>query len=140
LSEGLGHALDALVRRVRETTGVRVEADVRGLEIARPDRALELTCYRVVQEALNNAIRHARATEIALRVEADERLIKLRVRDNGVGFEARTARRAGSRRSGVGLNGMVERTRLAGGRLKVRSVPGTGTHVTAIFPLIVTRS
>jgi two-component system sensor histidine kinase UhpB len=135
LEQGLEHALGELVAHIRETAGVKIDFKGRRLENARPYRATELACYRIVQEALTNAIKHAHAKEIVVRVESDERLLKLNVRDDGVGFETRTARHPGSRRSGVGLGGMVERTRLVGGQIKVRSLPGTGTNVTAIFPL-----
>jgi signal transduction histidine kinase len=135
LEHGLAHSLEVLGQRVRDTAGVDIEFKLFRLEKVRPHRAIELACYRIVQEALNNAIRHARAPQIVVRVEGDDRLLKLNVRDNGVGFETRAACRPGSRRSGVGLSGMAERTRLAGGQLKVRSIPGSGTSVTAIFPL-----
>jgi signal transduction histidine kinase len=130
LDNGLQPALEALVANARATTGATIELKLCRIENARPYRAVELVCYRVIQEALNNAIRHARASEIAVRVECDERLIKLNVRDNGAGFAA-----SGPQRSGVGLGGMSERARLVGGQLKVLSVPGSGTSVTGIFPL-----
>src|SRR5215210_1558879 len=93
---------------------------------------VQTAVYRILQEALANVGRHAGATAVAVEFEADEDRLELRVRDDGAGFDpgekARDAASDGPG-AGLGLNGMVERARLAGGELDVRSAPGVGTTV-----------
>jgi two-component system, NarL family, sensor histidine kinase UhpB len=132
---GLEDALAWLVERQRVATGLAITCKASGLEGRRPPAALESACYRIVQEALNNATRHAKATNVLVGVESDGRLLKLLVHDDGVGFDEKAARREVLKTGSMGLIGMEERAQLAGGRLKVRSVPGGGTTVSAIFPL-----
>ncbi|HSR65202.1 MAG TPA: ATP-binding protein, partial [Xanthomonadaceae bacterium] len=84
--------------------------------------------FRVAQEALNNAARHARAQSVLLRLVADGAELQLQVIDDGTGFDPALAR-------GSGLGGMRERLRLHGGRLELRSAPGQGTRLRAVVPL-----
>ncbi len=131
---GLEDALGWLAERQRNVAGIDVKCEFSGLE-HRPSAALENACYRIAQEALNNATRHARATGISMKVESDGRLLKLTVRDDGVGFDATAAREEAVKSGSLGLISMEERARLAGGRLKLRSIAGAGTTLSAIFPL-----
>jgi two-component system NarL family sensor kinase len=96
--------------------------------------ALEVGLYRIAQEALQNALRHAAAGQILLRLEAPPGAIRLTIEDDGRGFPAEDAGdgRAASR---FGLLGMRERARLLGGDLQIESSPGTGTRITAEVPL-----
>ena len=91
---------------------------------------VESELYRIVQEALANVRRHARATEVEIVLRTTARELVLAVRDNGVGFEPR---REGQDR--YGIVGMRERAKLLGGRLRVGSRPGNGTTITARVPL-----
>ncbi len=132
---GLQEALEWLAQRQSAASGLEITCKVSGLE-TRPPPALESACYRIVQEALNNATRHAKAKKVAISVDSDGALLKLVVRDDGVGFDEGAARLRVARSGSMGLIGMEERAQLAGGRLKLRSVPGAGTTVSAIFPLV----
>lgn len=131
---GLQDALSWLGDSLARSTGTEVTVEGRGLQ-PRPPAALEIACYRIAQEAMNNATRHGRAKKIVISLEADERLLKLGVRDDGAGFDEAAARQRAIQSGSLGIIGMEERALLAGGRLKIRSVPGNGTHVTAVFPL-----
>ena len=131
---GLEDALGWLAERQRTASGIDVQCRFSGLE-HRPSAALESACYRIAQEALNNATRHAQAKGISMNVESDGRLLKLTVHDDGVGFDAQAAREKAVKSGSLGLISMEERARLAGGRLKLRSVAGGGTTLSAIFPL-----
>ncbi len=93
---------------------------------------LETAAFRVVQEGLTNAMRHAQTKRITVRIWADETQLAVQVADEGVGFDQDAALR--STRSG-GLQGMRERVRLVGGELLVESVPGRGTRVIAELPI-----
>ncbi|HMF34996.1 MAG TPA: MASE1 domain-containing protein [Isosphaeraceae bacterium] len=99
------------------------------------DPAVETTCYRVVQEAVTNAIRHARATWVDVLLRADGDRLRLEIRDDGAGFDVPEALARASRSESLGLLGMHERAALAGGVLDVESAAGQGTRVVATFPL-----
>lgn len=132
---GLVDALGWLVERQRRASGVEITCEFAGLEERRPPAALESACYRIAQEALNNATRHAKPKRIVVRVDRDGALLKLSVRDDGVGFDEDAQRQRALRSGSLGLISMEERAELAGGRLKVRSVIGGGTTVSALFPI-----
>lgn len=132
---GLLDALGALVERQRLATGLQIRWRVQAPEATRAPAALETACYRIAQEAISNASRHANARAIDVSVECDGALLKLCIHDDGMGFDAESVRREVQRTGHLGLIGMEERAQLAGGRLRVRSVPGNGTTVSAIFPL-----
>jgi signal transduction histidine kinase len=93
--------------------------------------ALETTCYRVVQEALTNVMRHAEASRVEVEVIADAASLRVEVRDDGRGLPVGEA----ATEQGSGLAGMEERVELLGGRLIVESAPGRGTVVRAELPL-----
>ncbi len=132
---GLEDALDWLAQRQRNATGLAVTCRFSGMENRRPSTALETACYRIAQEALNNATRHASAKAISINLESDGRLLKLSIHDDGIGFDAEATRERALKSGNLGLISMEERARLAGGRLKLRSVAGGGTTLGAIFPL-----
>jgi two-component system NarL family sensor kinase len=92
--------------------------------------AVEVGLYRIAQEALQNALRHAAATHVNLRLESLPDRVRLTVEDDGRGFAIEDA--AASR---FGLVGMRERTRLLGGSFQIESSPGAGTRITAEVPL-----
>jgi signal transduction histidine kinase len=87
--------------------------------------AIEEELYRIALEALNNAIKHARAQRVAVHVWFDEHLVGLEITDDGIGYDAAIALDNG----GMGLRSMAERALRINGRLVVDSVPGTGTTV-----------
>jgi signal transduction histidine kinase len=108
--------------------------EVRLLRLGDPDALpddVQTAIYRVTQEALANVGRHAGATVVEVDLEADHGCVGLRVRDDGSGFDPGAVTRAGVDGPGgrLGLTGMAERARLAGGALDVRSAPGGGTTV-----------
>ena len=100
--------------------------------IPRLDEETELSVYRIAQEALANAVRHADARSIVITLGATDDTLTLVVRDDGRGFDP--AKRPAS---ALGLAGMEERALALGGRLEVRSAPGQGTTVTLRCPLAV---
>jgi signal transduction histidine kinase len=93
--------------------------------------ARQQAVYRIAQEALHNALRHAGASRIDVKMVTDKGTVVLEVRDDGAGFEPRSAEGAGRR---LGLTSMRERARSAGGRLDVASGPGRGTTVRLAVP------
>ncbi|HKK26553.1 MAG TPA: sensor histidine kinase [Gemmatimonadota bacterium] len=127
---GLESALRAHTRAVSEQTGLRVEmsADAPLPELA-PDVALVL--YRIAEEALVNAVRHADASSLGVRLGRNTDDVTLVVEDDGRGLPAGASEGEGA---GLGLLGMRERARRAGGSLEIDSVPGRGTRVVLSVP------
>jgi PAS domain S-box-containing protein len=96
------------------------------------DPEIQTTCFRIAQEAITNAVRHAGATQIDLDLRREDENLQLNVQDNGRGFETPSAP---SQTIGLGLLGMKERAVLVGGRTRISSSPGKGTTVDATLPL-----
>jgi signal transduction histidine kinase len=121
LSEaGLRAAIDALVARVRLPVSVDVTSD-------RLPAALEANAYFILAEALTNAVRHAQATSVRIAAVADGGVLRLEVRDDGIG---------GARTNGSsGLLGLRDRAAALNGELRLESPPGEGTVVTATLPI-----
>ena len=94
---------------------------------------LETTCFRVVQEALTNAMRYARARRLDVGLRRLDGEVELLIQDDGVGFNVEATMKRAEAGSGFGLLGMDERVRLAGGRFIVESAPGSGTVIRARF-------
>lgn len=130
---GLNEALEWLAQHQAAASGLRIRCRFSGTG-ARASAAVESACYRIAQEALNNATRHAKATAVEISVESDAAQVTLAIEDDGVGFEEAAARERVLRSGSMGLIGMQERTQLAGGRFALRSRPGAGTIVSATFP------
>lgn len=96
---------------------------------------VEIACFRVAQEAINNIVRHARAGNIWLRLFVAGERLALSVRDDGAGFDVATAQRRAAVGESLGVISMEERVALAGGTLQIHSAPGQGTVVVASFPV-----
>ena len=125
---GLGECLRALAQGMA-ANGPAISVDVPS-DLPRLSEEVEVGVYRVAQEALANAVRHAHAHAIALTVRTDDRTLSLEVRDSGRGFDRDTLRSRA-----LGLVAMEERAVALGGRLAVRSAPGTGTTVRLECPI-----
>ncbi len=127
---GLGPALEWLAQGVAERTGVTVTVDAPEHRLA-PE--VETALYRVVQEALSNAARHARPRRITVEVHEEESLFRAVVRDDGHGFDVAAAlARRGDR--GLGLIGMRERAEALGGTVEIRSTPNHGAELSIVIP------
>jgi PAS domain S-box-containing protein len=131
---GLVPALRWLADQQAQRAGLRVTftANVEGVEI---DPPLRTACFRVAQEAITNAIRHAHAATVAVELRAEADGVWLVVRDDGVGFDKNAMQQRASRGASVGLLSMNERVSLLAGEMEVDSAPGRGTEVRAWFPL-----
>jgi signal transduction histidine kinase len=132
---GVKPALDALVRRASARFGLEVDANFdlaydRGRAPSRLLGEIESTVYRLVQEGINNVVKHAKAEKLQVEVVETDGSVLLTIRDDGGGFE--TSRPG----AGFGLVGMRERVELVDGRLVIDSTPGRGTVVRAEIPAL----
>ncbi|MFI5008906.1 MAG: GAF domain-containing protein [Solirubrobacterales bacterium] len=123
---GLKTALEALLDRHREQNGTEVDGQLELPDMA--DAELESTVYRLVQEALTNVAKHARADTVRVAIGGSDEEVSIEVQDDGTGFDTDT------KTEGFGLAGMRERVSLAGGTLKISSGE-QGTLVRICLPL-----
>lgn len=129
---GVVPALVWFFERFTSQTRVAVRFLHSGLEGERFSQAVETAIYRIIQEALTNAARHAEVTIVNVHVWKDADIVYLEIGDEGKGFDLRPVLKA-NRSSG--LAGMGERARLLGGGLTIESEPGRGTRITANLPV-----
>jgi PAS domain S-box-containing protein len=128
---GLAAALTEHARQVAGRGGISVA--VRGAEATpRLPLAMEITLFRIAQEALTNVARHAHATEVTLVLESGPDSVALTIADNGRGFDAGAPLK--EPKASLGLVSMRERAESVGGRLRVESAPGKGTRVIVETP------
>ena len=111
-----------------------VEIDVDLADTRLPDH-IEIALYRIAQECLQNVVKHARATNARLTFAVESDTARLEIVDNGIGFDTFENPLGGDEMGGYGLLSMAERAEIVGGRLNIRSRPGSGTAVTATIPL-----
>lgn len=130
---GLAAALDQFVENLARTTGTAVEFEHVG-EVGGNSPEVRTAVFRVVQEATNNAIRHAGASRIRVRLQRERDGQRVVVEDDGCGFDPATIEE--SRYSGghLGLLGMNERIQAVGGTLQIDSRPGDGCRIDAWIP------
>jgi signal transduction histidine kinase len=132
---GLPSALEWLARRTEEQDAVETRVEARG-DAGRLTKPAASVLYRVAQEALSNAVRHATPRRVTLRLDIGEDAASLLVADDGRGFNVAEAK---ARRPGMGLFTMRERVALVDGTLTIDSAPGRGTTITAGVPLTTAR-
>ncbi|GAC1328636.1 MAG: hypothetical protein NVSMB2_27910 [Chloroflexota bacterium] len=132
---GLVAALEGYTEAYSSRHDVRVGFEADGFDQAdgRLPSQVELVLYRVVQEALTNAAKHAAARKLSVQLRRSNHDVVARVQDNGYGFDVSEMMR--SRERGLGLFGMQERLALVQGELIIDSTPGSGTRITARVPL-----
>jgi signal transduction histidine kinase len=130
---GLVPALRFLAHGVAARAGITIR--VEGALRTRLRPPVETAAYRVVQEALRNAVKHAYATTVQVRLEHGPDAVRLWVKDDGRGFDPGSVlRRSGTR--GLGLGAMRERLNSLGGQLTIDSAPGRGTEVHIVIPIV----
>jgi signal transduction histidine kinase len=128
---GLGPALDWLARGMAERSGIAITVDA---AVERLPATVETALYRIAQEALTNAVRHARASRVQIEVRRSGGSVWLAIRDDGQGFDVDpTLARRGDR--GLGLIGIRERVEVLGGQLIIESEKGTGTALWVTLPI-----
>ena len=127
---GLTKALRAMVKKVSSATGIRIDAQVDEIDDLFTSES-EINLYRIVQESISNIVKHSEATQAEVMIKRVSNSVSVTVHDNGKGFNA-----AGSQNdAGFGLRGILERTRILGGRHTLESAPGSGTRLNVYIDL-----
>lgn len=129
-------ALEMLTREADQQENLSVRLTVSGA-VRRLPPDLELAAYRIVQEAINNVVQHARASRTWVRIGFEAEHLVLSVGDDGQGFEAPDLPDTLARRGHFGLMGIQERAFLYGGQMSIRSAPGDGTEVIVQIPYTI---
>lgn len=121
---GLTSTIEEMVEEVESASGIEINCDVEKIDdlFSKDD---EINFYRVVQESLNNIVKHSNATKASVSVFRENSKIVLNIRDNGLGFEVEKT----SEKKGLGLNGIAERAKILGGTFSIESEIGKGTIV-----------
>lgn len=128
---GLAAAVERVCEDFVATSGVEIERRLATGD-DRLDPAIEIAAYRVVQEAVTNAVRHAAAKRIRVEISRCGGQLEISVSDDGIGIRRESA--DFSARRGLGLAGMRERVVLLGGAFRLDSAPSSGTRVHATLP------
>jgi PAS domain S-box-containing protein len=131
---GLEAAVHWYVQRFEERTGIRTKFEAAASIFDIPE-TIRTTCFRVVQEALTNVARHAKAQNVCVELRCTSENIHLIIQDDGLGFDHRAAMVRASLGTSLGLLGMQERAQLIGGQLVIESKLGRGTNVRLYLPL-----
>jgi PAS domain S-box-containing protein len=126
---GLHTAMSNYIDEWSRQTNITVDFHSDGLMNHRLEGHVESTIYRIVQEALNNVLKHANAKGVSVILESKRNKASVIVEDDGIGFDAESLFKAPARNGHFGLLGMRERVMLVGGSLNIESTPGVGTTV-----------
>lgn len=119
---------------LNKTGIVEVKFELNGLERQLDDQK-SIFLFRIFQEAMNNVLKHARATEVEVILNYLDNIFTLEIRDNGLGFNVAEKRQSADSFSGVGLKSIFNRAKLIGADLSIDSKPGTGTRILIELPL-----
>jgi signal transduction histidine kinase/ligand-binding sensor domain-containing protein len=130
---GLTKAIEAIVRTARSASEIVFKAEIDDIDGVFP-KDLEINFYRVVQEGVNNILKHSQATEAGVTIRRDPGGLRLTIHDNGKGFTPGAAK-PDSPRAGLGLIGVSERAQLLGGKPVIHSAPGQGTVISVKIAL-----
>ena len=127
---GLTKALQGMIETAANSSGIHFATEIDNVDAVLPGQT-EINFYRIVQECVNNILRHSHATQASIRIKHSAERLELVVDDNGRGFTPGDAHHAG-----FGLAGIRERTQLLAGKLDLQSVTGRGTTVTIVIDLL----
>jgi signal transduction histidine kinase len=132
---GLMSAIDEFIQKIHLASGVLFVFSHEGIEAnQRFDKKIELTIYRIAQELVNNALKHAEAEQITLKLATEVNKIIFTFTDNGKGFNLESVRK--DPKSGLGMRNIESRLSVINGKLDMNSVIGQGTNTVVEIPLL----
>jgi signal transduction histidine kinase/ligand-binding sensor domain-containing protein len=126
---GLTTTIHAMIEKSAESSGIHMTSDLDDIDgLFPPDQ--EIIIYRIIQESVNNVIKHAQAREAHVTVRCEEHQVEITIRDDGQGFAPAASTNGAAPGRGFGLKGLAERAHMLGGTHTIESAPGRGTTVT----------
>ncbi|NLX91891.1 MAG: HAMP domain-containing protein [Firmicutes bacterium] len=130
---GIDEAIKRYIRDLTAHIDIKIIYDNEECKFSSLDQEIETTVYRIVQEAITNAIRHARPKNIDVILRSDDQFVEVTIKDDGVGFELEEVQ--DNWENGLGIPGMMERVSLLKGELSIDTAPGQGTLIKIKLPL-----
>jgi len=130
---GLNKALESVINKISKASGIKIEYELNEIEQLLA-KEKQIHFYRIVQEALNNIVKHAQADKAYIKIEKKRKYVYVTIKDNGNGFDVKKAKAENHSKDGFGLANMKERARLIGGQLRIVSKEGHGTRVEIKLP------
>lgn len=128
-TRSLVDSIHALVEMIQLSTRLRFEFDHSGYHM-RLDMSQKLALYRILQEQLNNVIKHSGATKVRITLSQNDNTVELTIKDNGKGFNTHT------KTNGMGLNNIISRIKVFGGYAQIESAPGKGCLLRVSAPIV----
>lgn len=125
---GLTKAIETMMERVSHSSNIYFDSDIDELD-GFFSKEHEINFYRIVQESINNIVKHSRASRASVSIKREEGKIQLIVKDNGSGFDLEKVSTRNNGNKGFGLTGVQERARILGGKVVINSSNGQGTSV-----------
>ncbi len=130
LSIGLHAAIQKLIDRINKVTSIKTTFQITGEE-SYLSNEVELVLFRVIQEALNNVVKHSNACSAQVFIQYEKEFVRVRITDDGIGFN-----QSNTQEGGAGMNNMETRVREKKGKWKAESFPGKGCTVSFKIPLL----
>jgi signal transduction histidine kinase/ligand-binding sensor domain-containing protein len=131
---GLSKAAESMIQKVAATSVIKFSTDLD--EVGGPlPGDVEINLYRILQEAINNALKHSGATSVIVEIKREPPVLRVSVLDDGRGFDAAGGQVNLEQKNGFGLKGIAERVKLIGGVFEAQSAAGKGTRITVTVPL-----
>jgi ligand-binding sensor domain-containing protein/signal transduction histidine kinase len=131
---GLKEAIESIIEKISNTTSIRCSAAVADLDQKLP-KDVETNIYRIVQECLNNIVKHSQASEALVAVQLENNALILSIKDDGKGFVPDIDGTDSGNVTGFGLRGIAERVKILRGTLSIESSPGNGTKIIINIPM-----
>ncbi|MBX7173259.1 MAG: hypothetical protein K1X72_19980 [Pyrinomonadaceae bacterium] len=131
---GLTRAIEGIIRSAKNSSEIDFSLEIDNIDNYFP-KEMEINFYRIIQESVNNIIKHSKATKAKIRIKRDEKSLDIMIRDNGQGFQMDEEFNAKSKiqnpksEGGFGLIGVRERIDLLGGKAEINTAPGRGTEL-----------
>jgi signal transduction histidine kinase len=130
---GLSATIEEMVEKVAASSGIQFSADIEALDDGLLSKEQEINSFRIIQESINNIVKHAQATKAYVEMFRENGELHITVRDNGRGFAVEAA--GNGRARGIGLTIMAERVSILNGVYTITSTPGGGTTLDLKFPI-----
>jgi len=124
---GLVQSIQELIRSIQMVKKMKIRLAISGLDENSLLPEQKINVYRIIQEQLNNILKHAQANTVMIELNKEEAQIRLLVADNGKGFDPQ------KRRDGVGISNIISRAELYNGRVEIDSAPGKGCRLEVIL-------
>ena len=125
--DGLLNSLDQLVEDIRHAKAIQIEIDSEGFSEDAIPSARQLMLYRIIQEQLNNVLKHSGADKVIIRLRKSDQLVNCAIQDNGTGFDV------DKNKPGMGLINIRSRLDVANGQMRLQSAPGAGCTLEVEF-------